>query len=251
MKPTEFCDSRDPVNRIGEVFKRPRVLLPVVHPVSREAALVAVEVAIGAGADGVFLIDQGLHEREVVALIGEIYRRHPALWVGINLLSRSPADALAFALVATGRIDGIWSDNAGIDERAAPADQACAKDFVDARQRLGWRGLFFGGVAFKYQREVASADLGIATAIAGNFVDVVCTSGVGTGHAADPAKPRAMRDGAPGVALALASGVTAANVGAYLPYVDAYLVGTGIERELGVLDPDATRQLATAIHAWA
>ena len=158
----------------------------------------------------------------------------------------------AFALAATGRIDGIWSDNAGIDERSASAasDQAHAQAFVEARQRLGWQGLYFGGVAFKYQREVSRADLGRATALAAAYVDVVCTSGVGTGHAADPAKPRAMRDGAPDVALALASGVTVANVGEYLPYVDAYLVGTGIERELGVLDPDATRRLATAIHAF-
>jgi predicted TIM-barrel enzyme len=60
-----------------------------------------------------------------------------------------------------------------------------------------------------------------------------------------------MREGASGVALALASGVTTANVGEYLPYVDAYLVGTGIERELGVLDPDETKRLAASIHAFA
>jgi hypothetical protein len=45
--------------------------------------------------------------------------------------------------------------------------------------------------------------------------------------------------------------VTTANVGEYLPYVDAYLVGTGIERELGVLDPDETKRLATSIHTFA
>ena len=235
------------MNRIAEVFKRPRAFLPVVHPVSRDRALAAVEVAVEAGADGVFLIDQGLQEREVVALIGEVYRRHPALWVGVNLLSRAPADALAFALAGTGRIDGIWSDNAGIDERAV--EQPHAQAFVDARRRLGWQGLYFGGVAFKYQREVPRAELGRATAIAAAYMDVVCTSGAGTGRAADPAKPRAMREGA-GVALALASGVTTANVAEYLPYVDAYLVGTGIERELGVLDPDETKRLATAIHAY-
>jgi predicted TIM-barrel enzyme len=235
------------MNRITEVFKRPRAFLPVLHPVTRDAALVAVEVAVAAGADGVFLINQGLNEREVVALIGEVYRRYPALWVGVNLLGRSPADALAYTLEGAGRIDGIWSDNAGIDERAASQPQA--QDFVDARTRLGWQGLYFGGVAFKYQRAVARADLGKATAIAARYMDVVCTSGAGTGKAADPAKPRAMREGAP-VPLALASGVTTANVGEYLPYVDAYLVGTGIERELGVLDSDETKRLATAIHAF-
>ena len=234
--------------RIAEVFKRPRAFLPVVHPVTREHALAAVDVAVAAGADGVFLIDQGLGERDVLALVGEVYGRHPTLWIGLNLLSRAPADALATALEANNRIDGIWSDNARVDERVA--EQERAQEFVDARRRLGWQGLYFGGVAFKYQREVARADLGRTTALAGGYMDVVCTSGAGTGHAADPAKPRAMREGAPGVALALASGVTTANVGEYLPYVDAYLVGTGIERELGVLDPDETKRLATAIHAF-
>jgi predicted TIM-barrel enzyme len=129
-------------------------------------------------------------------------------------------------------------------------DQVRAKELVETRRRLGWQGMYFGGVAFKYQREVPRGDLGRAAAIAAAYMDVVCTSGPGTGRAADPGKLRAMREGAPGVALALASGVTTANVGEVLPYVDAYLVGTGIERELGVLDPDETKRLATSIYAF-
>ena len=50
-------------------------------------------------------------------------------------------------------------------------------------------------------------------------------------------------------ALALASGVTVENVEEYLPYVDAYLVGTGIEERLGVLDPDAVSRLHQRISA--
>jgi predicted TIM-barrel enzyme len=57
-----------------------------------------------------------------------------------------------------------------------------------------------------------------------------------------------MRAGAADVAIALASGVTTANVAAYLPYVNAFLVGTGIERELGVLDPAEVEKLAGVIH---
>ena len=235
-------------NRIADVFGKRRVFLPVIHPVDREGALVAVEVAVGAGADGIFTINQGLDEGGVVDLINEIYRRYPSLWVGVNLLSRSPADALAYALTGCGRIDGIWSDNAGVDERVT--EQPSARRFIEARAKLGWNGLYFGGVAFKYQREVAPEALGLAAATAESYVDVVCTSGPGTGYAADPAKPRAMRDRSK-VALALASGVTSANIGQYLPYVDAFLVGTGIERELGVLDPVETKRLAMAIHTYA
>lgn len=235
------------MNRVEAVFGRKHVLLPVVHPVDRARALVAVDVAVRGGGDGIFLINQGLNEKEVLALINEVRGRHPDLWIGLNLLGRSPAEALRVAVETCGRIDGIWSDNAGVDERTEA--QPVAHAFVEMRERLGWKGLYFGGVAFKYQREVPAAQLGRAAALAGRYMDVVCTSGPGTGQAADPAKPAAMRAGAPDVAIALASGVTTANVHAYLPYVNAYLVGTGIERELGVLDPAEVEKLAAAIHA--
>lgn len=234
-------------NRVKEVFGREHVLLPVVHPVDRAKALVAVDVAVRGGGDGIFLINQGLNEKEVLALINEVRARHPRLWIGLNLLGRSPAEALRIALESCGRIDGIWSDNAGIDERTEA--QPAARAFVEQRERLGWQGLYFGGVAFKYQREVPEAQLGRAAALAASYMDVVCTSGPGTGHAAAPEKPTAMRKGAPDVAIALASGVTTENVGAFLPYVSAFLVGTGIERELGVLEPAEVERLAAAIHA--
>jgi hypothetical protein len=80
----------------------------------------------------VFTINQGMNDGEVLALVGEIHRRYPALWVGVNLLGRSPAEALGDALDACGRIDGIWSDNALVDERAA--DQPAGTEFIAARR---------------------------------------------------------------------------------------------------------------------
>jgi predicted TIM-barrel enzyme len=79
-------------------------------------------------------------------------------------------------------------------------------------------------------------------------MDVVCTSGPGTGKAADVSKVVAMREavGTAG-AIALASGVTAENVSIYLPYVDAFLVGTGIEARFGVLDPAKLAALLAAV----
>jgi predicted TIM-barrel enzyme len=236
-------------NRIVDVFGTPRVLLPVIHPVSREAALASAAIACDAGVRGVWLINQGMGDADVLRLVTEVRDRF-ALWVGINLLGHSPAEALAAALDACGnRIDGIWSDNAAIDERAT--EQRTATEFLAARRTHGWSGLYFGGVAFKYQREVAATDLGHASAAAAAFMDVICTSGPGTGQAANVDKVVAMRRGVgDGAAIALASGVTADNVGAYLPYVDAYLVGTGIESGFGVLDATKTNALANVIAAF-
>lgn len=223
------------MSRIEEVFGRTPVLLPVVHPIGRAEALASLRVVHDAGAPGAFLIDQGMGEADVLALVNEARARFPKLWLGVNLLGRSPADALVTALDACGgRIDGIWSDNAGIDERASV--QRRAEEIVAVRRARGWNGLYFGGVAFKYQREVAFADLGRSAALAARYMDVVCTSGPGTGQAADLDKIRAMRTGLGDAALALASGVTAENVGSYVPYVQAFLVGTGVEASFGVID---------------
>jgi uncharacterized protein len=224
------------MNRIAEVFGAPRVLLPVIHPVGRAEALASVEVAVAAGVKGVFLINQGMSERQVLALMMELRGLHPTLWVGVNLLGFSPAQILERGLEAgDGRLDGIWSDDAGIDEDAAQQPEAAA--FVVRRREVGWKGLYFGGVAFKYQREVPDAKLETAAFAARGYMDVVCTSGPGTGHEARVEKVAAMREGlGSNGALALASGVTPDNVDRFLPYVDAYLVGTGIEARLGVLD---------------
>ena len=81
-------------------------------------------------------------------------------------------------------------------------------------------------------------------------MDVITTSGPGTGQAAEPAKIAAIRAGAGDHPMALASGVTPENVDDYLPWVDAYLVATGISRDFEHLDPARTRALVERVHGW-
>jgi predicted TIM-barrel enzyme len=229
--------------RIRDVFGVDRVLLPVIHTVSRGEVLESIRVASDAGCRGVFLIDQELPPPDVLALVCEARAAHPDLWIGVNLLTHRPHHALTVALGVCGRIDGLWSDNASVEEHSAK--QLTADQFIVARHARDWGGLYFGGVAFKYQRRVADEDLGRLAALAASYVDVICTSGPGTGMPADVAKVRAMRAGTT-APIALASGITPENVRDYLPYVDAYLVGTGIEARFGVLDP---RKVEALLHA--
>lgn len=236
------------MNRIEEVFGKSPVLLPVIHPIGREEALAAIRIAQAAGVKGVFLIDQGMHERELLAFVREVRDLYPTLWIGLNLLTRRPADALTVALDVCGFIDGIWSDNAGIDERSSgSASRPLAEAFVAARHARDWDGLYFGGVAFKYQREVPDTDLSRAAALSAPYMDVLCTSGPGTGSPAAISKVRGLRDGIGNRSMALASGVTSENVQSYMPYVQAFLVGTGIEQSLGVLDPAKLEALLKAM----
>ena len=238
------------MNRIQEVFGVQRVLLPVIHPISHDIAMASVKTAVEAKCPGVFLINQGMNNQKVLALVMAVRMQYPKLWVGINLLGVSPIETLDYCLTSCdGRIDGIWTDNAKIDEDASL--QLDAQKFINIRRIRDWNGLYFGGVAFKYQREVALDKLGLAARIASLFMDVICTSGPGTGQEAPVHKVSAMRDGINNSnAIALASGVTEDNIVGFLPYVDAYLVGTGIERDFGILDPDKISSLKHLISIY-
>lgn len=240
-------------SRIQAVFSKPRVLLPVIHPVSRAKAHQAAHAAVDAGVPGVFLVDQGASEQDVLIYVMEIRERFPSLWIGVNLLTRRPVEAMITAKnTCGGKIDGIWSDDADINERAPFNEQPAPLRILMAKMQVAWSGLYFGGVAFKYQRQVEHDELGAAAARASQYMDVVCTSGPETGKPAAIEKVRAMYDGLGdgATSLALASGVTIDNVRTYLPYVDAFLVGTGIEKEFGVFDETKLQALARKIEGW-
>ncbi len=236
-------------NALQRVFRRSRVFLPVIHPVTKKTALESIDTAVRSGADGIFIIDQGMSSAQVLAFIPEIRRRHESLWIGVNLLGSKSEDVIG--LVAGLPVGGIWSDNAEIDEQSDT--QSAAERFRKARQASGWQGLYFGGVAFKYQREVPAALLPVAARKASPWMDVITSSGPGTGHAASVEKARALKTGAGAHPLALASGVSPENVTGFLPYVDAYLVASEIEtaKYSGVLVPERTKLLAERIHEWS
>jgi hypothetical protein len=96
---------------LQRVFRRSRVLLPVIHPVTKESALRSIQTAVESGADGVFLINQGKSASEVLAFVREVHQRHEDLWLGVDLLGTEPEDVIG--LVADLPVGGIWSDNRG------------------------------------------------------------------------------------------------------------------------------------------
>jgi uncharacterized protein len=59
-----------------------------------------------------------------------------------------------------------------------------------------------------------------------------------------------MRQALGGFPLAIASGITPENVEAYLPYVDAFLVATGISSSFTELDSERVRMLAEKVHEF-
>jgi predicted TIM-barrel enzyme len=232
------------MSRFRAVFARPRVVLPIIHVASREQALRNAAVAQAGGADGVFLISHGaVVDEELLRIYAAVRESMPGLWAGVNCLSWAPEPL--FARLPPGT-QGVWTDNALIDESSD--EQPAAAAVRQSQERHGWQGLYFGGVAFKYQRHVR--DLAAAARRAVPWMDVVTTSGPGTGQAAPPAKVRAMKEAIGDAPLALASGVTPENVNDYLPWVDAFLVSTGISYDFEELDPARLADLVRVVRDW-
>ena len=232
------------MSRFRAVFANRHVVLPVIHVDSAEQALRNVQIAREALTDGCFLISHGrAADDHLLAVHAEIAAASPGWWVGINCLTLSVAEV--FERVGD-RAAGVWVDDALIDETQSVQD--AAQKVLAAQQRHGWRGLYFGGVAFKYQRPVK--DLARATALAAGFMDVVTTSGPGTGRPPAWEKVRTMKQALNGAPLAVASGVSPENVTEYLPFADCFLVSTGVSYTFEDLDPARLRDLVRVVRAW-
>ncbi|MCB8943056.1 MAG: adenine phosphoribosyltransferase [Ardenticatenaceae bacterium] len=222
-------------------FTNPHIVLPVIHVVNTAQAKLNAQIAYEAGADGVFLInheDEGgerpLTYRHLLDIHQELSQTIPGWWLGVNCLDLPPHETFAHL---TPQVAGVWVDNAYIDERQTA--QTAAEQIAHSRQQSQWQGLYFGGVAFKYQREVADVARAAQTAVP--YIDIITTSGTATGQAAHLHKIQQIRAAIGPHPLAIASGLTPENIAAYLPYANYFLVATGISRSFDSFDPARVR----------
>ncbi len=226
-------------------------LFPVIHVLETQQVLDNIRACDGVPVSGFFLINHDFGVDAFLPIVREVRRAHPDLWIGLNFLAVTGADAFPVLgrLAEEGiRIDAYWADDARIDERATIQAEADRIDRV--RRDSGWSGLYFGGTAFKKQRPVAAEHFEVSARLAARHMDVVTTSGVATGKAADLAKIEAFHRGVEGRALAIASGITPENVMAYRE-IDCFLVATGInlEGDFYTIDPKRLKRLMHRLDA--
>jgi len=228
------------MSRYLHVFRHRHTVLPVIHVDSPQQALRNTHIAREAGADGVFLINHGLPPDTLLEIHSVVANAHADWWIGVNCLGLTSEEVFA---TVTRNVSGVWADDAGISE--SQYAQPYAERVQALRDSRVPDCLYFGGVAFKHQRQVE--DLEAASQNASRYMDVVTTSGPATGQAADIEKIARMRAGRP---LAIASGITPENVAGYLPHADSFLVATGISRSFTELEPSRVRELVQCVRAY-
>lgn len=229
------------MNRYRRAFPKRHTFLAVVHAETQEQALRNIKIAREGGADGVFLINHSITFVTLLDIYKAATETFPGFWIGLNCLELG-AEAVD---IVPSTVDGIWADNAGVTMNTKDMAQVIFNS-VEKRERASWDGIYFGGVAFKGRAHVD--DLEAATLLATPFVDVITTSGAGTGIPADVEKIRRMKVAAGAHPLAIASGITPGNVRMYMPYADCFLVATGVSDSHTELNPERVRALANVLH---
>lgn len=211
-----------------EIFQNKHVILPVIHVESEAQTLSNARIAYEAGCDGAFLINMQnpntltrMSHENLLNMHQLVKREFATWWVGVNYLD---LPAVKIFENVNSFVSGVWTDNAEIYEWLDK--QVEAEKIKLAKEKSGWEGLYFGSVAFKYQRDVDNP--GLAAKIATSFVDVVTTSGKATGSAPDITKIRLMKESINNFPLAIASGVSPENVKEFLPYTDYFIVSTSL-----------------------
>lgn len=235
------------------------LVLPVIHVTSGSSDPEATahrnaNLAFEEGADGVFIIGHG-YTGDLIALANEIKAVGSERWVGVNCLNLDTHEVIERAA----GLDAVWTDNAEIDETGTnhwyPHYVWLLKNFLYWNERKcdecgnvsKTKMAYFGGLAFKYQRKIVNLEA--AAREASKYMDFICTSGDGTGHAPEVHKIKELAKGA-SVPIAIASGITPENVTKYLPYAKAFLVATGISSDFDNLNRELVAALIREVRAY-
>jgi len=200
---------------------------PVIHLSDVKRTIENAQIAARCGCPGVFLISMSGDDDQIDPAATLIRREVPALKIGINMLSTSPAQAVWHS--RTHGYDATWSDYAW--------------------QHTGIEGLtdgtdhkFFAAVAFKgATHNEPDPDASAREAVARGFIPM--TSGSGTGVTAPLEKIKRLRaaigQGAP---LAM-SGVHPPTAHRLTPLATHFLVATCISKDFYTFDERKLRFL--------
>jgi predicted TIM-barrel enzyme len=199
-------------------------IIPVIHVINREQALVNYGICLGCGCEKVFFINHQISADKMIEIALQA-KKSSGLWIGVNILGTSPETALGY----NWEFDAVW-----IDQRVTIEEPI-------------FEGAIFGGIAFKYQRDEhiwKNPELLMSAAEeAKRCTTIATTSGMGTGHQAPIEKIRVIKEALGDHPLAVASGITPDNIATYAPYVDYFLVASSITDREERIQPADLKQL--------
>lgn len=198
-------------------------IIPVIHMINQNQVLTNVKICVENGIKKVFLINHQVDVESLLECAKRVKKEYPNLWVGVNMLGTRTEVALNF----DSGFDGLWCD-----ATITPDTSKLVREF---------KGMFFGGLAFKYQPQPKDLKFSCEESILAT--DVATTSGVGTGKAANVDKIKLIREYLGTHPMAIASGVSAENIDNYKGIANYLLVASSITSNSEMIYEDKLKEL--------
>ena len=185
-----------------------------------------------------------------MAAAGRAVRAVVQLPLGFNVLRNDARAALALCAACGGSFIRV-----NVHTGAMLTDQGLiegnAYQTLRDRERLCPKALIFADVHVKHAVPIGDWTIEEAArdTLERGLADALIVSGSGTGRAADLADVERVRQACPSANILVGSGVTAANAGDYLRWVDGVIVGTSLKAGGRVSNPVDLRRVAALVRA--
>lgn len=220
-------------------FGKGPIFLAVIHVLDEEQAVRNAKIANESGCHGIWLICHkvmGISSNDLLIKAYKAVRdEFPLYWIGVNVLSfiHRPTEVFGWVEENCKGCNGIWLDN------AFAFSVPVMERIKESRDESGWNGLYFGGVAFKYQDPVhplqdaddippiAQQALKRICKQANEFIDVITTSGLKTGKLPSFSKISCMHS----ISCPLAISGCGLDVKLYKDIGDIFFCATDISKE--------------------
>jgi membrane complex biogenesis BtpA family protein len=186
-----------------------------------------------------------------MAAAGRAVRAAVKLPIGFNVLRNDARAALALCAACDGSFIRV-----NVHTGAMLTDQGIiegnAYETLRYRKTICPKAAIFADVHVKHAVPLGSHAIenSARDTLERGLADALIISGVGTGHAADLADVRRVRQTCPSACILVGSGVSGENVNAFVPFADGFIVGSSLKRGgkvTNAVDAGRVRALARAI----
>lgn len=210
-------------------------IIPVIHTLNINQVKYNIELCANNGVNDIFLIDHRITEQSLInteSYINWIRTNFTNMKIGVNYLQLTPLEAILEANRL--QIDYLWADRSHINkDELIHANEV----YIYKSKKL----LYFGCVAFKYQKPVKDLEWACKTAC--NFMDVITTSGEETGKPPSVDKIKTMKSYIGEKPLSIASGISSENKHLFEEYADYMLVASSITSSSEIIDENKLKLL--------
>ncbi len=229
---------------LSAFHKKDRIVLPVLACYTVEQfqknIMFMMKYTQDKTVDGVWMVSNNSSPDVLGEVIQWLRKEAPEFWVGVNLLHESFDTIIDF--LKKYNPDGFWMDHSYITEKNIQTDPVL---FIDQLARISWKGLYFGGVLFKYLSVRGDPVKILKNAIP--YMDVLCTSGEATGSAISDQKLELVTKTIDRqMPIAIASGITANNVTTLKGKVNIFMFRSAFVNKYEDIQPELFEEIILA-----